>query len=155
MYRAAEDAIDVRVQYRDRLAERKRGDGCGGVRADAGKPAELGHGARQLAVVVLHDLFRQPVQAHGATVVAHAGPEADDVGGLGVGQRPERGKRFEEGVVLRDDALDLSLLEHDLRDEDGIRVGDAAPGEDASVARVPGGNSGVEGVGVDHPATMP
>ena len=152
---AAEHAIDVRVQHRDGLAERKRGDGSGSVGTDAGKLAELSHGARQLAAVMLHHNPRELVQSHGASVVAHAGPEANDVGRLGVGQRPEGGERFEEGVVLRDDALDLGLLEHHFRDEDGIRVGDAAPGEDAGVARVPGGSSGVEGVGVDHRATRP
>ena len=150
---AAQHAVDVRIQYRDMLAERKRGYGRGGIRADAGKLSQSIGGARQFAAVALHDLPREPVQADGAAVVPHPGPEADDIGGLGVGERAECGEGVEEGAVLGDDALHLGLLEHDLRDEDGVRVGDAAPGEDAGVARVPGGNGVVEGAGVDHHAT--
>ena len=135
------------------LAERKRGHGRGGIRADAGEFPQFLSGARQFATVVLYDIPRELVQADGAPVVAHAGPDADDVCGLGVGERAECGEGVEECAVLEDDAVDLRLLEHDLRHENSVRVGDAAPGEDAGVAGVPGGNGVVEGAGVDHHAT--
>ena len=151
----AEDTIDVRVQYHGGLTERKRGNSRGRVRPDAGQFPELVGGAREFAVVAFHDLPCEPVQTDGATVVAHAGPDADDVGRLGVGKRLESGEGVEEGVVLRDDPFHLRLLEHDFRYEDGVRVRDAAPGQDAGVARVPRGDGIVDGASVDHRATRP
>ena len=40
-------------------------------------------------------------------------------------------------MIFRDDPVHLRLLEHDLGHQDGIRVSDAAPGEDAAVPVVP------------------
>src|SRR5207247_5192411 len=40
-------------------------------------------------------------------------------------------------VVIRDHCCNLSLLEHELRDENGVRVARSAPREIASVATIP------------------
>jgi hypothetical protein len=47
-------------------------------------------------------------------------------------------------TVLGDDAIDLGLLQHDLRDEHAIGRPGVAPGQVAPVARVPGEEPSLE-----------
>ena len=55
-------------------------------------------------------------------VVAQAHPRGQDVRAAGVGERRLVRPALEPRLVARDDARDLRLLEHDLRDEDRVRV---------------------------------
>src|SRR5438105_1077375 len=52
-------------------------------------------------------------------------------------ERFERGILAEPLVILRQDAIDLRLLQHHLRHEDVIRVARAAPREVPAVAAIP------------------
>src|SRR5262249_52761612 len=64
-------------------------------------------------------------------------PGLPDVGGARPGQALERRIASEELVVLRDDALHLRLLEHDLRHEDVVGVIRGAPRQLAAGTPVP------------------
>src|SRR6188472_1233237 len=73
-----------------------------------------------------------------APVVAEALPLDDHLarrGGCeGCGGRPP----FEPALVARHDALDLGLLEHDLRNEDRVGIPGPPPGKIAAALPVPG-----------------
>ena len=49
----------------------------------------------------------------------------------------DRWKRFKKSLVIRDDGGHLGLLEHDLRDPDGIRIVGAPPGKITPLLPVP------------------
>ena len=62
------------------------------------------------------------MEAQRPPVVAEALPLPDRVRRRGGGERRDCRPPLEPGEVARDDAVDLRLLEHDLRDEDRVRV---------------------------------
>src|SRR5262249_973459 len=74
---------------------------------------------------------------HRADVVAEGIPRAGNVGDGRRGQRLQRRITAQEFAVLRDDAVHLGLLEHDLRDQHVVGIARSSPGEVALVARVP------------------
>src|SRR5690606_33185501 len=75
----AEDADDVAIQHGGWLVERYRGDGSGGVAADAFKFHQVGGGCRETAVPLLNHHFCRHVQIAGAAVVAQAFPQLQHV----------------------------------------------------------------------------
>ncbi len=108
-----------------------------GVAADAAHPPQRPGVVGQPPAVARHRLARDPVQVERADVVPERVPEAPDVVGRRARQGLERRVAFEELVVFGHDPLHLRLLEHDLRDEDVVRVPGAAPRQVAPVAAVP------------------
>jgi hypothetical protein len=93
--------------------------------------------AGQLPLVAGDRLPRNAVEMHRADVVAEGVPGLLHVADVGGGQRLERRVAAEELVVLRDHAVDLRLLEHDLRHEDVVGIAGPAPRQVALVPRVP------------------
>ena len=69
-----------------------------------------------------------------AGVVAEAIPRLRHARGRARATSRERGKALEELAVLVDDARDLRLLEHQLRDENAIRIARPPPWKIARVA---------------------
>ena len=112
--------------------------------------------SRELGEVVGPAGFRDPlggtVEVDGATVVAEPLPLADDLrpgrGREGLGGRPA----LEPVQVPRDDALHLRLLEHDLADEDRVRIACPPPRQVASLECVPVAEGPLE---VSHRAWLP
>ena len=78
---------------------------------------------RQLAAVARDRLARDRLQAARPDVVAERVPGRRHVALGRRGQRIERRVLLEPLGVLRQHAVDLRLLQHDLRDEDVVRVG--------------------------------
>jgi hypothetical protein len=74
-------------------------------------------------------------------VVAEGIPEAPDVAGARAGQARKARIAREELVILRDDAFDLCLLEHDLGYKDVIGIGGAPPRQVATMRGVPASQS--------------
>ena len=110
------------------------------VRADAGQargaPSRSARQRRRGRRPAVADDRRGAVaQAAGAVVVAEALPEAQHVVERRRGEVLEARVGGEERLVLGDHARHLRLLQHDLADEDGVRVGGAAPGQVAAVGR--------------------
>ena len=130
---AGEDALDVAVDGSDRLAKSDRGNGCGGVNADAGKTAEGGGGGWNLALVFGDDGAGGLMQGARAAVVAEAAPEGEDFGFLGVSERLEGGKAGHEPGVVIDDDGDAGLLQHGLGDPDRVGIAGEAPRQFAGI----------------------
>ena len=72
-----------------------------------------------------------------ASVIAEALPRAKHLIFRSACQRTKIGKSAEPLVIIRDDGCDLRLLEHELGDEDCVRIAGLAPGEIAPVAAIP------------------
>ena len=60
-----------------------------------------------------HDLFRRFVEVPRTTVIAQPGPEIQNFLFGGLSQGLDIGESLEEAVVIRNDCLDLCLLQHD------------------------------------------
>jgi hypothetical protein len=154
---ALEDALDVAVDDGDGFIVSDGGDGGGGVEADAGEGAELGGGGGDVAGEFADDVLGGGVEEAGAAVVAEAAPEGEDLG-FGCGcESMDGGEGGEEVEVFGEDGGDAGLLEHDLRDPDGVGVAGVAPGEVAPIGTEPGeqcvaqvGELGRSGEGAAH-----
>ena len=85
----------------------------------------------------LDRLARDRLQARGPDVVAERIPRRRDFVGRRVGQHRERRVLGEPLLILRQHAIDLRLLQHDLRHQDVIRVVGVAPRQVASVCAIP------------------
>ncbi len=142
-----EDATDVRIGEGLRGAVREARHRRGGVAADPGQRVERRRVWGQAAGTEARDAM----QVARAPVVAEARPFSEHVRKRRLGETPERREATEEALVHVQYARHLRLLEHDLRDEDGVWVAGAAPGEDAAVARVPAD----EGRREAHRASLP
>ncbi len=77
------------------------------------------------------------MEVGGATIIAESGPRFADTRGSSRGEVRERGKALQEAMPVSFDTDDLGLLQHDLRDEDLIRVARLAPGEIPAVLTEP------------------
>ena len=137
MEHAAEDPSHVGVEDGGARAVGERAHGTGRVPADSLHGAQGLVVGREPAAVPRDRLARDAVKVHRADVVAEGVPRPRDVGDVGCRQRLERGVAPEELVVLRDHAVHLGLLEHDLRDQDVIGVARPPPGQVPLVAPVP------------------
>jgi hypothetical protein len=141
---AREHAPDVRVEDRGVLTVGERQHGARRIAADTGKAAEAVRSVGEPAAVTGHCLARDLVQTDGPDVVAERVPQPADIADSGAGQILERGIALEELVVLRYDAIDLGLLEHDLGDEHAVGIARASPGKIATMPRVPGQQSALK-----------
>ena len=135
---ARQDPHQVAIHGRDRFAESDRGDGGGGVRADAGQMAKLGGTRRHNAIVLGDDSACGFVQVARATVIAEPGPRLAHRGFLGSGQRCHRGKLMQELSEARRNGLHLRLLQHDFRHPNGVGILRAPPRKIALVLAVEG-----------------
>ena len=137
--RALADARHVHVHGKYRPAEGEAADGVRRVAADSGKLGEI------LGPAMSGDMLRRPVQVDRAPVVAEPLPRADDLRERRSGERLQGRPPLEPGREARHDALDLRLLEHDLRDEDRVRVASPPPGQVAAVLLEPGSKPSLGG----------
>src|SRR5262245_22911347 len=130
-------APHVGVHDRHRAAIGEAPERPRGVAADAAHPAERGVVFGEPAPVAGDRLARDAAQVDRADVVTQRVPEPRDLLRRGAGEALERRIPLEKLVVLRDHPIYLRLLQHDLGDQDAIRIGGPAPGEVAAVAPVP------------------
>jgi hypothetical protein len=129
--RALEDPPHVRVHGQDRVIEREAPYRVGRVAPDSGQLGQVFRPA------VGGDASCCAVQVERAAVVAEPLPRTDDVRSGRGRKNLDRWPALEPSEVARDDARDLGLLEHDLGDEDRVRVARLSPGEVAAAAPVP------------------
>src|SRR5918999_3499623 len=126
-----DDPLHVHVHRYHGLAVCEPRDGGGRVAPDSGQLRQI------FGPTFGRDLTRRPVEVQRAPVVAEALPLADDVCSGRVRKSLDRRPALEPGEVARHDARDLRLLEHDLADEDRVRVSRPAPWEVAAVLGIP------------------
>jgi len=91
-----------------------------------------------MAAVCLHHRYGGRPKVSSARIIAEALPGVQDFLFGSPRQGGEIGKAPHPFIIIRDDGRDLGLLEHELRDEDGVGIAGAAPGKIAAVATVPG-----------------
>ena len=91
------------------------------------------------------DLFCGGVEIARAAVIAEAGPEAQDFLLRRGGECVDRGKFFEEAVVVGEDGGDASLLQHDFGDPNAIGIAAGAPGKRAAMRAKPVEEASAEG----------
>src|SRR5262249_14231693 len=132
-----QNAANVRIDHGHWLLVGEARDRRGSVAPDALERPQAGDVSGQRATVLGYHLTGDLVQPHGAQVVAKALPGTDGFRPRRAGQVAESRKAFEPGVPFGNDAIDLRLLEHDLGDENGVRVARAAPGQVARVLAIP------------------
>jgi hypothetical protein len=135
---AREDAGDIRFDDRDRLIECERSDGICRVAADSRELLDRFQVSRKSAAMFFHDGDSGRAEISSASVVAESLPGMKDVAFGSGGEGGEVGKTLEPLIIIRDDGGYLGLLQHELRDEDGVGIGGAAPGKIAGVFAVPG-----------------
>src|SRR6266852_313385 len=140
----AEHSPHVRVHEGGVLPMRESQDGPGRVPAYPAKAKQLRAPVGEPPAVARHRLAGDAVQVLRAAIVAERIPGARHVAGAGARELLEGRIATEELTILGDDAVDLRLLEHDLRDEDAIRIAGPAPRKVATVSGVPGEQAPVE-----------
>jgi len=134
---AGEDASDVCFDDRDRLVEGEGGNGVRGVSANSGERLNRRKVFRENAGVLLHYDDGSGLQISSAGVVAESLPGVKDVVFGSGGEGGEIREAAEPFIVIRNDGRNLSLLKHELGDEDRVRIGGAAPRKIARVMSVP------------------
>jgi hypothetical protein len=87
--------------------------------------------------MVALDDFRNRMQIASSRVIAESLPRVEDVTFRSPGQGGEIGEAAEPLIIIRDNGGNLSLLEHELRDEDGVGIAGLAPREVAAMAAIP------------------
>jgi hypothetical protein len=141
------DPQNVGVDDVGALIEGDRGDGGGGIGADARKAAQGRLGARKTRPRWGHALGAlQKIARPG--VVTKTRPGSHDVGGIGFRERFDRRPSSHKGPVIGAGVRRGGLLEHDLREPDGVGIGPLAtpgtPGKIAAIGVVPGQEIGAD-----------
>ena len=145
---ACEQARDVCVDDRHGLIKSESCDGVCGVTADTGKVSKRGWIDRQSAAISISHNFRGGVQMASACVIAESLPRVQDVIFRGSGQGGKIGEPTEPVIIIWDNGSDLCLLEHELGDEDAVRIAGLAPGKIAAMATMPAKKRLAEGADV-------
>ena len=135
--KAAKHALHIAVDHGDVFAVGDAGDSGSGVSSDAGQFAQIHRGCRDAAAEFLRNKVCRLVQHAGAAVVAETAPKREHVLLAGFGQRKHRGKAVQKGRVALNDHGHAGLLQHDLRNPDGVGVASGAPREVAPIGVVP------------------
>ena len=138
---AAKDPRDIGIDELGPLLVRERRHGAGGVFADTwqlAQPRGIGRERLVRRGASVRDVTGEAVEVAGARVVAEALPCFADLTRPRAREVGEGREALEEAIVVAEDARDLRLLEHQLRDEDAIRVARLTPGQIAAMRSVPG-----------------
>jgi hypothetical protein len=128
---------DVRIDRQHRAGVREPGNGIGGVAADSGQLRQI------LGPAAVGDLASCPMKIQGPPVVSESLPGANHVGGRSGRERLHRRPALEPRKVTGNDPRDLRLLEHDLGDQDRVRIAGPPPRKIAPVLGEPGEQSGL------------
>ena len=124
-----EHAGHVGVDERSACLVGERCDGARRVGADARECAQLvrRRGKAPAATSARGDLAGEPVEVARAGVIPESLPRLAHPRRRRVGHCPQRRECSQELRVFRHDARDLRLLEHQLRDENAIRIARSSP----------------------------
>ena len=141
---ARENTRGVRFDYGNGLVEGEARDRVGGVFSD---PGGLPHHSDVVREFSIMSILHEPgggVQVAGASVVAKSLPGVKDVVLRSQRERGEVREAPEPGVIIRAHGSDCCLLQHELGDEDGVRVAGVAPRQVESVTAIPGEETATE-----------
>src|SRR5262249_13691602 len=99
-----------------------------GVFPDAGKLPHLLNFPREISAKSINERFCSGMEIPRASVITEALPRAKHLIFGSARHRTEIGKPPQPPVIVRDNAGDLGLLEHELGHKDCVRVASAPPG---------------------------
>ncbi len=139
-----EDTLHVSVEGSNRLVEGQAGHGPGGVRTEAREAEKFLLRPGDFSAQIPADGLRRPVKIPGPRVISQSGPGLKNLLPRGTGQISQCWEKGQEALVIGDDRLHPGLLEHELRDQDPVRVPIPAPGELSSMGRIPPEKSPLE-----------
>ena len=134
---ARQNASSVGFDNRNWLIKGERRDGIGRVTPDTGQFTDCREIARKSAFMAMLHRFRNRMQVASSRVIAEALPRVEDVTFRSPGQGGEIREAAEPLIIIRDNGGNLSLLEHELGDEDGVGVPSLAPGEETTICMIP------------------
>jgi hypothetical protein len=134
---AGQNASSVGFDNRNWLIKGERGNGIGRVTTDTGQFTGCREIARESASMAMLDGFRNRMQIASSRVIAEALPRVEYVTFRSPGQGGEIREAAEPLIIIRDNGGNLSLLEHELGDEDGVGIASLAPGEETTVCMIP------------------
>jgi len=123
-----QNASGVGLHYWNPSMEREAGDRVGSVFADSGKSPHLFDRAREASVISIHNDACCAVEISRPGVIPETLPGMKHLIFRSARQNGEIGKSTEPFAIVRDHRHDLGLMEHKLRDEDGVRIAALAPG---------------------------
>ena len=134
---ASKNAGDVGLNNGFGKIKGKTGNRSGGVAPDSGKLRDIGQVPGQRAGKVFSHIFGRRLEVTCTSVITEALPGMEDVSFAAASERFESRKPFEPALVIWKHARDLSLLEHDFRNHDRIRVAGLPPRKIATRLSVP------------------
>lgn len=134
---AGQNASSVGFDNWNWLIKGERRDGIGRVTPDTGQCTDCREIVRKSASMAMLDDFRNRMQVASSRVIAEALPRVEDVSFRSPCQGGEIWEAAEPLIIIRDNGGNLSLLEHELGDEDGIGIASLAPGEETTVCMIP------------------
>ena len=109
----------------------------GSVFPDSGELSHLLDAAWEVSAMSIHNRFCCGVEISRTSVIAEALPRAKHLILRSARKRGEIGKSAEPLVIIRNHGGDLRLLEHELGNEDCIRIAGPAPREIAPTPTIP------------------
>lgn len=145
---ARQNASSVGFDNRNWLIKGERRDSIGCVTTNTGQCTDGCEIARKSASMAALDDFRNRMQIASSRVIAKSLPRVEDVTLRSPGQGGEIWEAAEPFIIIRDNGGNLSLLEHELRNEDGVRIASLAPGQGAAMAAIPTQKRAMERVNV-------
>jgi len=134
---ARQNASSVGFDNWNLLIKGEGRDGIGRVTTDTGKFTDCREVARKSAFMAILYGFRNRMQVASSRVITETLPRVEDVTFRSPGEGGEIWEASEPLFIIRDNGGNLSLLEHELGDEDGVGVPSLAPGEETTVCMVP------------------
>ena len=134
---ARQNASSIGFDNRNWLIKGERGNGIGRITPDTGQFTDCREIARKFASMAMLDGFRNRMQVASSRVIAEALPRVQDFTFRSPGQGGEIWEAAEPLIIIRDNGGNLSLLEHELGDEDGVGIASLAPGKGAAMAAIP------------------
>ena len=108
-----------------------------GVFPDSRKLSHLLDSTGEFSVMSIHNGFCGGVEISRASVIAEALPRAKHLVFRSARQGGEIRKPAKPLVIIRNHSRDLRLLQHELGNEDCVRIAGPAPGQIAPVATIP------------------
>ncbi len=133
-----EHAGDVGVDDGGTFTKREAANRSCRVCANAFERSQRFFIRRELSAESLHGFARDRLQPLGPNVIAKRVPRVGHIFRRCIGERCKGRIFLEPLLVFRQDAVDLRLLQHDLGDEDVIRVVGVAPGQITPIFAIPG-----------------
>lgn len=142
--KSRQNAGGIRFNDRNCLIKHESRNGVSSILSNAWQLLHLLDGSRKAAAISSDNRLRGGVKIPRTSVIPEALPAVQDVVFRGTGQRSEIRKPLNPAFVEWDNGGDLSLLKHELRDENSVRIASTTPRKMATIMAIPAQKSALE-----------